>query len=67
MYNSHTIFNEIKYNLMLVLLTLNVRCISESFIEIYKLSQSFIFTLLCGASKSYMKAFKVFTKPFEAP
>ena len=27
----------------------------------------FIFTLLCGASKAFKKAFKAFTKPFEAP
>ena len=27
----------------------------------------FIFTLLCGASKGFMKALKVFIKPFEAP
>ena len=27
----------------------------------------FIFTLLCGALKGSMKAFKAFIKPFEAP
>ena len=27
----------------------------------------FIFTLLCGASKGYIKALKAFIKPFEAP
>ena len=27
----------------------------------------FIFTLLCGASKSFMKAFNALIKPFEAP
>ena len=27
----------------------------------------FIFILLCGASKGFMKAFKVFMKPFETP
>ena len=32
-----------------------------------KLSQMFIFTLLCGASKAFMKALKGFIKPFEAP
>ena len=35
-----------------------------------KLSQIFIFTLLCGASKGFMKALKAlkaFIKPFEAP
>ena len=26
-----------------------------------------MFTLLCGASKDFMKAFKAFIKPFEAP
>ena len=26
-----------------------------------------IFTLLCGASKGFMKAFKAFIKPFEGP
>ena len=32
-----------------------------------KLTQIFIFTLLCGASNGFMKAFKAFIKPFEAP
>ena len=32
-----------------------------------KLSQTFIFTLLCGASKDFMKALKAIIKPFEAP
>ena len=32
-----------------------------------KLSWIFIFTLLCGASKGFLKAFKAFKKPFEAP
>ena len=32
-----------------------------------KLSYIFIFTLLCGASKGFMKALKAFIKPFEAP
>ena len=32
-----------------------------------KLTQIFIFTLLCGASNCFMKAFKAFIKPFEAP
>ena len=35
--------------------------ISESCIQIK------IFTLLCGASKGFMKTFKAFIKPFEAP
>ena len=30
-------------------------------------SSIFIFTLFCGASKGFMKAFKAFIKPFEAP
>ena len=30
-------------------------------------AEIFNFTLLCGASKGFMKTFKVFTKPFEAP
>ena len=32
-----------------------------------KLSQIFIFTLLCDTSKGFMKALKTFIKPFEAP
>ena len=32
-----------------------------------KLSKIFIFTLLCGASKGFMKALKAFIKPFETP
>ena len=32
-----------------------------------KLTQIFIFTPLCGASKGFMKALKTFIKPFEAP
>ena len=31
-----------------------------------KLTKVFIFTLLFGASKGFMKAFKAFIKPFEA-
>ena len=31
------------------------------------LTEIFIFTFLCGASKSFLKAFKGFIKPFEAP
>ena len=31
-----------------------------------KLNYIFIFTLLCGASKSFMKALKALIKPFEA-
>ena len=32
-----------------------------------KLTQVFIFALLFGASKGFMKAFKALIKPFEAP
>ena len=32
-----------------------------------KLSEIFIFTLLCGALKGFMKTLKAFIKPFEAP
>ena len=31
-----------------------------------KINYIFIFTLLCGATKGFMKAFKVFIKPFKA-
>ena len=31
------------------------------------MSEIVIFTLLCGASKSFLKAFKALIKPFEAP
>ena len=45
--------------------TLPTFCIVESSIEI-KINLNFIFTLLCGASKGFMKAFKAFTtKKFE--
>ena len=44
------------------MLTLNVPCISESSIE-KKLSQIFIFTLLCGASKGFMRALIFFLRP----
>ena len=44
-------------------LTLNVP-ISD---KVKKLSSIFIFTLLCGALKGFMKALKAFIKPFEAP
>ena len=45
-----------------IFLTLPTPCISEGCIKITKV---FIFTLLCGASKGFMKAFKVFKKPVE--
>ena len=32
-----------------------------------KLNSAFIFTLLCGASKVFIKATKDFIKPFETP
>ena len=47
-------------------LTLPTPCISQSYIKI-KINLSFIFTLLCGASKGFMKASKAVIKPFEAP
>ena len=31
-----------------------------------KINWNFIFTLLCGAAKGFMKALKAFIKPFEA-
>ena len=36
-------------------------------IKLTRSSQTFIFTLFCGASKGFMKALKAFIKPFEAP
>ena len=36
-------------------------------IKLTRSSQTFIFTLLCGASKGFMNALKAFIKPFEAP
>ena len=53
-----------KFNPGFVLLNLSIQSISESCIEI----KIFIFTLLCGASKCFMKAFKAFKalKAFEA-
>ena len=45
-------------------LTLPTLCISESCIEI-KITYFFLFTLRCGASKGFMKAFKAFIKPFD--
>ena len=35
--------------------------------KVKKLRKMFIFTLLCGVSKGFMKALKAFIKPFEAP
>ena len=32
-----------------------------------KLTYTFIFALLCGASKGFMKALKAFIKPFDPP
>ena len=48
------------------LLTLPAPGISESYIEI-KVKLDFFLTLLCRASKGFMKVFKAFVKPFEAP
>ena len=47
-------------------LTLNVPYISESCF-VMKIKLIFIFTLLFGPSKGFMKTFKVFIKHFEAP
>ena len=44
----------------------NVTCISESCIEI-KIKLNFYFHTFCGDSEGFLKAFKVFIKPFEAP
>ena len=44
-------------------LTFSVQILDEE----GKLSQIFIFTLLCGASKGFMKALKAFIKTFKAP
>ena len=61
LHNSHRFR---KFNPGFVLLNLSIQSISESCIEI----KIFIFTLLCGASKCFMKAFKAFKalKAFEA-
>ena len=47
-------------------LILPTTCI-QKFVLKQKLTYMFIFTLLCGASKGFMTAFKAFIKPFEAP
>ena len=47
-------------------LTLPALCILESCSKI-KSTEIFSFTLLYGASKGFMKAFKAFIKPSEAP
>ena len=52
--------------LTVLLLTLPVPYISESCIKI-KVKLNFHFQILCRASKCFMKAFKTFIKPFEAP
>ena len=46
-------------------LTLPAPCISESCLKM-KIDLKFFFTLLCGASRGFVKAFKAFIKPFEA-
>ena len=48
---------------MNLILTLPVPLLDEE----KKLSQIFIFSLLCGVSKDFMKELKAFAKPFEAP
>ena len=50
-----------------MILTLPAHSVSESCIKIKINFNIFIVTLLCGASKGFMKAFKAFIKPFEAP
>ena len=43
---------------------------SRAFLKVVlkiKIKLNFIFTILCGASKSFMKVFKAFIKPFEVP
>ena len=45
------------------LLNLSVQILDEE----KKLTSIFIFLLLCGALKGFMKALKAFIKPFEAP
>ena len=47
----------------LSLLTLPVPCPDKE----KKLTQIFIFTLFCGASKGFMNAWNAFIKPFETP
>ena len=59
-------FHGSKYNRLTAtqdLLTLHLPIADEE----NKLSQIFIFTLLCGASKGFTKAFIAFIKPFDAP
>ena len=50
-----------------MILTLPAHSVSESCIKIKINFNIFIVTLLCGASKGFMKAFKAFIKPFEGP
>ena len=47
-------------------LTLNVMCISKSFIEI-KIKLNFYFHTFLWCPEGFMKAFKAFIKPFKAP
>ena len=44
----------------------SVPCISERCIKT-KFNLNFLFTLLCGVSKGFMRAYKTFVKTFEAP
>ena len=46
-----------------VSLTLPIQILDEE----KKLTEIFIFTLFCGASKGFMKVLKAFIKPFEVP
>ena len=54
--------NKYSYELRISILTLSVPIPDED----KKLTYIFIFTLLCGASKGFMKALKALIKPFEA-
>ena len=42
-------------------------CAFQKVVVKYKLTEIFIFILLCGTSKVFMKAFKAFIKPIEVP
>ena len=49
-----------------LILTFPAPRISENCIEV-TINYNFIFTLLCGASKDFIKILKTFIEPFEAP
>ena len=58
--NGRALLNSTKENIKL-----NLPVVTQD--EERKLTSIFIFTLLCGASKSFMKGLKAFIKPSEAP